>query len=176
MVRKITFYALCAAGLIAVACLARWDDVKFPSETLRADVATDLDDGNSCVTFLTDYEEATERAIRERKPSLLFFMAKDCKFSSAMLNDAFTDPKVEKLARQFVCVEIDVADSRNEELCDEYNVDASPTVQFLTAEGTPLQRLTSVQTGEKLAEQMQAALTSVAWRSARKITRDTFLR
>ena len=78
-----------------------------------------------------------------------------------------TEKKAEKLAKEFVCVQIDMNEEKNGAICDAYNVAVSPTVQFVTAQGAPLQRLASVQSGERLAAQMQIALTSVAWRDAR---------
>ena len=75
--------------------------------------------------------------------------------------------KVENLTKQFVCVQIEVNDPKNEELCDQFDVVSTPTVQFIAVNGDPLQRVTSEQSGAELAAQMQAALTSIAWRAAR---------
>lgn len=167
MLRKLLFYCLSVAILATFACLARQGELKMPSDALRADVAAEPDAASESVAFLTDYDEAAEKAARDNKPILLFFMTKNCKFSAAMLRNAFADVQVEKLAKEFVCVQIDMNEEKNGAICDAYNVAVSPTVQFVTAQGAPLQRLASVQSGERLAAQMQIALTSVAWRDAR---------
>ena len=176
MLRKITFYGLSVAILFAFAYLSRWGELKFPNDALRADVASEEDVAPESVAFLTDYREATQKAARENKPALLFFMAKNCKFSANMLSDAFANAEVEKLSKEFVCVEIDMTDSRNAQVCEDYKITVTPTVQFVNPQGAPLQRLTSAQTAERLADQMQAALTSVAWRAARQEDRGILLR
>ena len=167
MFRKFTFYGLGAAILAAFACFAGWGEFKYPNGALRADVAAEPDLANEKVAFLTDYSEAAKEAEQEDKPALIFFMSKNCKYSANMLDHAFLDPQVEKLSRQFVCVQVDINEPANEDVCEDYNVDVSPTIQFVTAKGELLQRLAGEQSGDRLADQMQTALTSVAWRAAR---------
>ena len=167
MLRKLAFYGLSVATVVAFVCLAQKNESKFPNASLRADVAAEADLAQENVSFLTDYDLAVGKAEKENKPAMLFFMSKTCKHSANMLNGAFANPQVEKLAKQFVCVQIDMNDPNNDEVCDEFDVVASPTVQFVSSDGVPLQRVAAEQTGEQLATQMQAALTSVAWRASR---------
>jgi hypothetical protein len=84
-----------------------------------------------------------------------------------MLDDAFSNEEIARLSRKFVCVEIDVNDEAGEKICEEFGVNASPTIQFATSRGVLLQRLTRNQPAALLERQMEAALTSVAWRAAR---------
>ncbi|MBQ9799235.1 MAG: thioredoxin family protein [Thermoguttaceae bacterium] len=126
-----------------------------------------MDVERETVEFSTDYDEATRRAEAENKPLLLFFTAQNCPHSQAMLADAFSNEKIARLSRQFVCVEIDVNDEDGEKICEEFGVNASPTIQFATSRGVLLQRLTRNQPAALLERQMEAALTSVAWRAAR---------
>ncbi len=176
MFKKIAMYGSSVALLAAFAFLAGWDDSKSsPVTALRADVAPEPDVQRTEVAFLTDYEAAKRQAARENKPALIFFMSKSCRFSANMREGAFLDPGVEELAKDFICVQVDVNDPVNDDICDEYNVDVSPTIQFVTARGELLQRLTSEQDGEALADQMRAALTSVAWRAARAEARGSTL-
>ena len=173
MLRKKTFYGLGLAVFLVLVCLACWEDLKFPNDSLRADVAPEVESKPEGVAFFSDYEEGIKKASREDKPALLFFMAKNCEFSREMMEDAFVDPQVERLSREFVCIQIDMNDPQNDEICDSFDVSASPTVLFATSEGSPLQRLASVQSGERLVEQMKAALTSVAWRAAHLESRES---
>jgi len=166
MFRRKTFYGLGLATFLALVCFACWEDLKFPNDSLLADVAPEVEVKPEGVLFCADYEEGAKKALREDKPELLFFMAKNCEFSREMLDDAFVDPQVKRLSREFVCIQIDMNDPQNDKICDSFDVSASPTVLFATSNGSPLQRLASVQSGERLAEQMKAALTSVAWRAA----------
>ncbi len=84
-----------------------------------------------------------------------------------MLEETFSNEEIARLSRQFVCVEIDVDAENGEKLCEEFDVDVSPTIQFATSRGVLLQRLTRNQPASLLERQMEAALTSVAWRAAR---------
>ncbi len=159
-----------AAGLavfLFFGCFSLWGERNLTNEPLRANPPTTAEETNGRVVFLTDYDEALAVARRENKPALLFFMSEDCKYSRRMLLGAFVDPDVERLSRSFVCVEIDVNDPESDRVCDVFDVDATPTVQFVTSYGVALQRVTRLQTGEELCDQMRIALTSVAWRSAR---------
>lgn len=176
MAKNIALYGLSAVIVAAFAALAGWGESKFPSETLRADVVREQDFAREKIAFMTDFEKTVEKAQEEKKPVLVFFMTKNCPYSANMLSSAFEDPRVERLAKEFVCVMIDIGDPQYDELCNSYNVDASPTVQFTTANGELLQRLVAEQSGDRLAEQMKAALTSVAWRTARAESRGGLLK
>lgn len=175
MLNKTAIYGLGITLAIALVGFSRWGETKFPSDALRADVASEATLESSRVEFSTDYDEATRRAERENKPILLFFMTPNCQYSRAMLDGAFSDERIARLSREFVCVEIDVNSASGEKICDELNVFATPTIQFATSRGVPLQRLTRNQTVERLANQMQAALTSIAWRAS-QTTNGTILR
>ncbi len=155
------------AAVAGVVAASRWREPRFSSDSLVANVATDLDVERATVEFSTDFDEATRRAKAENKPLLLFFMAQNCPHSQAMLDGAFSNEAVARLSRQFVCVEIDVNDEIGERVCEEFDVNASPTIQFATSRGVLLQRLTRNQPAAFLERQMEAALTSVAWRAAR---------
>ncbi|MBQ2850202.1 MAG: thioredoxin family protein [Thermoguttaceae bacterium] len=155
------------AAVAGVVAASRWREPRFSSDALVANVANDLDVERETVEFSTDYDEATRRAEAENKPLLLFFTAQNCPHSQAMLADAFSNEKIARLSRQFVCVEIDVNDEDGEKICEEFGVNASPTIQFATSRGVLLQRLTRNQPAALLERQMEAALTSVAWRAAR---------
>lgn len=147
-------------------CFSLFEGRSLTNEPLRADAPNNPERVDERIVFLKDYDAALERARLENKPILVFFMASDCRFSVQMLRVAFVDPDVERMSRSFVCLEIDVNDPKNERLCDVFDVSATPTVQFVTSYGTPLQRVTRLQSGDELCNQMQIALTSVAWRSA----------
>lgn len=166
MLNKTAIYGLGIAATLALVGFSHWGESKFPSDALRADVASETALSPNRVEFSTDYAEATLRAERENKPILFFFMTKNCRYSREMLEGAFADEQIARLSRDFVCVEIDVNNPENESLCEELNVTATPTIQFATSRGVLLQRLTRSQTAERLANQMNAARTTIAWRAA----------
>ena len=166
MFRKSTYCALGFAAFLVFGGASLWENARIAIEPLRAEGEAAKTRQISPICFLNDYDEALRIAAQENKPALLFFMSRDCKFSQKMLDVAFADPSVEELAQEFVCVEVDMDDPANERLCENFEVVASPTVQFLSSYGVPLRKIASVQTSETLVAQMQAALASVAWRAA----------
>lgn len=158
--------AAALAACLFFGCFSLLGERDLTHESLRADTTSGAEESTGRVAFLTNYDEALALARRENKPLLLFFMANRCRYSRQMERNAFVDPEVERMAESFVCIEIDVNAPENERVCAAFGVDATPTVQFVTAYGAPLQRVTRLQSGDELCAQMQIALTSVAWRSA----------
>lgn len=173
---KSTLYSMGIVAFLFLGCFSFLGERNLTSEPLKANVPTDVEASNERVAFLSDYDEALALARRENKPALVFFMADGCKYSLQMLRTAFVDPDVERLSKSFVCVEIDVNDPKSDALCDSFGVVATPTVQFITSYGAPLQRVTRLQTGDELFGQMQMALTSMAWSSANSPSETTILR
>ena len=166
MFKKTTFYTIGVAAFLAFLAASFWGTFFSASRPLRADALVEVDESPEGVVFLSNYDLAARRAAKENKPLLLFFMADDCQYSRRMLDVAFKDGEVERLSKEFVCVEIDMNDDDNDGVCRAFNVVASPTVQFISTYGAPLQRVSGAQSGERLGSQMQAALASVAWRAA----------
>ncbi len=116
------------------------------------------------VRFITDYREGLERALAEKRPVLIFFTAKWCRFCAQMQRDALSDPRVVRLSEEFVCVLVDADEAP--ELCAEFGVRAYPTVQFVLPDGGRLTRLVGRNSPEELATHMQAVLRAAAHRLA----------
>jgi len=110
--------------------------------------------------FVTGYEAGIRRAASEGKPMLLFFTARWCKFCHQMADEAFTHPQVVRLSNHFVCTLID-ADAEPA-VCRQFQVTGFPTIQFLSARGTPLERIVGKKPGHQVMMAMQAALQNVA--------------
>ncbi|MBQ9874711.1 MAG: thioredoxin family protein [Thermoguttaceae bacterium] len=167
ILKKLAFYGLSLAALLALAYFTQRGELKFPDKPVRAEVSEESEPGSERVDFLADYDEALRQASSASKPVLIFFMAKNCRYSAKMLDGAFADPRVERLAKRFVCVRVDMGDPANDALCDEYGVAISPTVQFVDPSGALLQRFSAEQSGDQLAERMAEALASSARLTAR---------
>lgn len=116
------------------------------------------------VRFVTDYREGLERALAEKRPVLIFFTAKWCRFCAEMQRDALCDARVVRLSEEFVCVLIDA--DEDAELCAEFGVRAYPTVQFMLPDGGRLTRLVGRNSPEELASHMQAVLQAATQRLA----------
>lgn len=121
------------------------------------------------IEFIQGYADGYRWAQKQGKPMLVFFTARWCSFCHQMEAEAFTDPRVAHLARQFVCVLVD-ADAEPD-VCHQFRVRGYPTIQFLSARGVPLNRLTGKRPPEYLAAEMQAALRATATRDARTVIR-----
>lgn len=117
----------------------------------------------SLLRFTSDYAGASQQASREGKPLLVFFTAEWCHFCHQMAEEAFGNPQVQNLSNHFVCVLVD-ADAEAA-LCQQFQVTAFPTIQFISSRGVPLERLVGKKPGHQLMMAMQAALQNVARRS-----------
>jgi thiol:disulfide interchange protein len=112
------------------------------------------------LSFVTNYEQGYRQARSEGKPMLVFFTASWCKFCHQMADEAFTHPQVVSLSEHFVCILVD-ADAEPA-VCRQFQVTGFPTIQFLSARGTPLARIVGKKPGHQLMMAMQAALQNVA--------------
>ncbi len=108
------------------------------------------------VDFVTNYAEALVEARQSEKPLLVFFSTAECIYCSQMLEGAFCDRQVVRLAEEFVCVRVEAND--DPEVCEDFHIEAFPTVQFIASDGVPLHRILGKKEPETLASQMQAAL------------------
>ena len=114
------------------------------------------------VRFVQGYEAGCEQARNLGKPMLVFFTAGWCNYCHQMAAEAFVQPGVVGLSDRFVCVLIDA--DREPEVCRQFQVKYYPTVQFLSPQAAPLNRLTGKKSAEQLLTEMHAALQAVARR------------
>ena len=103
---------------------------------------------------------------------LVFFTVPDCSYCEQMVREASADEQVVQLSRRFVCILVD-ADTEPE-ICREFRVRAYPTIQFMSPQGVPLNRVTGKTPAGQFASQMQAALQATA--SRLRYVRETAVR
>lgn len=115
------------------------------------------------VQFVSGYQRGYELATRQQKPMLVFFTAEWCTYCHQMEADAFVQEAVVNLSREFVCILVDADGEPG--VCRDFRIKGYPTIQFLSARGVPLNRVTGKQPGQQLVMQMQAALQAVARRN-----------
>jgi thiol:disulfide interchange protein len=120
----------------------------------------------AAIRFVKGFEAGTQYAARTHKPMMLFFTAEWCRYCHQMAADAFVNADVCRLADRFVCVEID-ADAESD-VCSHFNVQGYPTVLFVSAAGTPLNRLVGQKPSRQLISAMQAALQNIAQLSGKQ--------
>ncbi len=114
--------------------------------------------------FVPDYQQALSEARYRRRPLMVVFMADWSKYCQQLAAETFTDPHVVQLAQSFACALVDA--DQQQSLCEEFQVDAFPTVVFVSPGGKPIGRITGQPTDETFVRQMKAALRTVARRSS----------
>ncbi len=124
--------------------------------------STDANGRPTAVDFVQGYTVGYQQAQSAGKPMLVFFTARWCGFCHQMQSEAFADDRVVRLSERFVCILVDADDEPG--VCEEFQVQAFPTVQFLSPRGVPLNRVSGKTPGDALALQMQAALQATASR------------
>ncbi|HVX10413.1 MAG TPA: thioredoxin family protein [Pirellulales bacterium] len=121
------------------------------------------------IAFVDGFEQGSQLARAEQKPMLLFFTATWCKYCQQMAKETLVHNGVVQLSQKFVCVRID-ADAEPE-VCREFDVRSFPTVQFVSARGVRINRVTGKQPAQRFASQMEAALQAISRRPERTIPR-----
>jgi thiol:disulfide interchange protein len=121
------------------------------------------------IAFVDGFEQGSQLARSEQKPMLLFFTATWCKYCQQMAKETLVHGGVVQLSKNFVCVRID-ADAEPE-VCREFDVRSFPTVQFVSARGVRINRVTGKQPAQQFVSQMQAALQAISRRPERAIPR-----
>jgi thioredoxin-like negative regulator of GroEL len=116
------------------------------------------------MNFVHGYAEGCRQSQATGKPMLVFFTAEWCRYCHQMASEAFGQQPVVAMSQSFICVEID-ADAEPD-VCQQFRVQAFPTVQFVSMRGVPLNRIVGKKPGRDVMMAMQAALQSVARRSA----------
>lgn len=114
------------------------------------------------ITFIEGFERGMQVARDQQRPLLLYFTAQWCKYCHQMEREAFVQQAVIDRSRDFVCVLID-ADAEPA-ACRQFEVRGFPTIQFVSARGLRLNRVTGKQPAGQLLMQMRAALQAVARR------------
>ena len=110
--------------------------------------------------FHSDFVEAVTSARQQKKPILLLFTAKNCLYSKQMLETTFQSDILKPFLQRFVLVNIDINEEK--EICRRLNIDSTPTIQFISSEGVPLQRFNGAAKPEDLIVHMNSTLQTIA--------------
>ncbi len=79
-----------------------------------------------------DYDAALARAKAENKILFLKFRGRVCRACDKMERTTFRDPEVKKLLDGWICVEVDVDDSANEQIVKKFEVKGVPSFALVT--------------------------------------------
>ena len=162
---SVLFFVLASLALIlCLIGLSRYhrneaSTIPFPIKAIT--VKTDLPEvGEIEPYFHSDFMEAVVSARQQRKPILLMLTAKNCLYSKQMLDSTFQSNVLKPFLQRFVLVNIDINDDK--EICRRLNINSTPTIQFISADGVPLRRINGVAKPEELIAQMNATLQTIA--------------
>jgi len=108
------------------------------------------------IAWVYDYQTALKTAAREKKPIMIDFYTDWCSWCKKLDEDTYPDPKVQELAKKFVCAKINA--EKDTATARKYGVSAYPTIVFTDAEGKELHRVESYQTGEVFVQTLEEAL------------------
>lgn len=126
----------------------------------RADAAAIAECGR--VVFVRGVETGLPLAKELDAPALLFFTASWCSFCHQMESTTFAADGPRSLSKRFVCILVDADEAVD--VCRRYQVEYFPTIVFLSASGSPLERLVGRQSAAELLRAMHLALDRLAWR------------
>ncbi|QGJ70255.1 Hypothetical protein PBC10988_19500 [Planctomycetales bacterium 10988] len=127
------------------------------SESISAEFA--INGSLKNVQFIESYEEGLQTARRQGRPMLVFFTAEWCSYCHQMMEEALSDTRIVAQSQDFICVLVDA--DKEPEVCKTFQISGFPTVQFLSPQGTPLNRLVGSRPAEQVLYEMQTALEAV---------------
>ena len=163
---SVLFYVLASLALVlCVAGLVRYDRneekaIYLPSQPVMVVNPSWPDMMEILPYFHSDFNEAATVARQQKKPILLLLTAKNCIYSKQMLETTFQSDIIKPFLQRFILVNIDINEQK--EICRRLNIDSTPTIQFLSSEGVPLQVINGVAKPEDLIAQMKSSLHTVA--------------
>jgi len=163
---SVLFYVLASVALVlCVAGIVRYDRneekaIYFPPQPVMVANPSWPDMLEIKTYFHRDFNEAVETARQQKKPILLLFTAKNCVYSKQMLDSTFQSDVIQPFLQRFVLVNIDINEQK--EISRRLNIESTPTIQFLSTEGIPLQRVKGAAKPEDLIVQMKSTLQTIA--------------
>lgn len=126
-----TLLLLLTLLLLTAGCI-QGDDTATPKNTVET---------HGTITFNTNYDDATQQAINENKPLLIYFWADWCVWCNEYHENVFPQQDFKTAANNYVRVAIDV--DTNNPLIDTHRVRGPPVLILLDPEtDTVLHRIT----------------------------------
>jgi thioredoxin-like negative regulator of GroEL len=105
-----------------------------------------------------DFGQALKKARAERRPVMIDFWAEWCHYCHELERTTYADPRVLRLAADFVPATVDTEGStRDRALSDRYDVRELPTILFVTPEGRSILRVEGFQGPDPFADTLKKA-------------------
>jgi thioredoxin-like negative regulator of GroEL len=127
--------------------------------------------GPAGIKWERSFESATKKARAANKPIMIDFWAEWCGWCHRLDQTTYVDPRVVKLAEDFVTVKVDTeGGSKDAAVAARYDVTTLPTIAFVSPTGRPLMRLNGFQGPGQfpvtLAAAREVAGRVMAWEAA----------
>ena len=111
------------------------------------------------VSWQSDLDGALDSAKSSGDPIMVDFYTDWCHWCKKMDSDTYCDSRVNELARDFICVQIDA--ENKPDLARKYSVRGYPTVIFLDSEGQVMQSVSGYRGPDDFARIMEDVLKKV---------------
>ncbi len=108
------------------------------------------------ISWNNDLKAALKEAKESRKPVMVDFYTKWCKWCKELDRNTYSDSRVNELSAYFICVKVDTEEYPA--IADKYNIRGYPTVAFLNHNGSVDSRLMGYRTPEAFTKIMDSVL------------------
>jgi len=108
------------------------------------------------ITWVNNLDEGLKLADASKKPAMVDFYAGWCGWCKKLDKDVYTDPQVQALAKNFICVKVDT--DKDQANSSKYAVQGLPTIIFLKGDGSVINKIVGYQPAPDFAKSMQAVL------------------
>lgn len=108
------------------------------------------------ITWGNSLAEGLTLALSSKKPLMVDFYAEWCHWCKKLDKDVYTDAQVSALAKEFVCVKVDTDKAGAD--ASKYGVQGLPTIVFMNADGTVIDKIVGYNPAPEFAAAMKKAL------------------
>ena len=124
--------------------------------TLLALLISLLVSGADAVSWRSDLSGALDRARSSGDPVMVDFYTDWCHWCKKMDSDTYSDSRVNSLAKDFICVQVDA--EKDKAVAQKYSVSGYPTVIFMNSAGNVMQVVTGYRRPDEFAATMEGVL------------------
>jgi len=110
----------------------------------------------SSITWVYTLTEGLALAQTAKKPLMVDFYAKWCGWCKKLDKNVYTNAEVTALSKEFVCVKIDTDKFKKD--AAKYDIQGLPTIEFLNADGTVIDKLVGYAAAPDFALKMKKVL------------------
>ncbi len=111
------------------------------------------------IAWRDNLEDAMKEAASSQAPVMVDFYTDWCGWCKKLDSDTYSDPRIEDLAKQFICVKINA--DKSPETASKYGVRGYPTIIFLGFDGVVKNRIGGYEGPDDFAVVMNSVLQSL---------------